>query len=96
MKKPTVTKTSGNAKVLGNAKVNGKSYDICFFPKKPAKKQAQPKSLRISFELRQPLLQKYLSRKQMRELHCGGKLSHNLIIAEIIAEVLDPLDPSSD
>lgn len=94
-KKPILTQTSGNAVVTGDAKIHGEAH--CFYiKKKPTKVPEQPKSIRISLELRHPLLRKYLARKHARELRYGGKLSHNLIIAEIIAEVLDPPDPPSD
>ena len=52
----------------------------------------QPKEIKITLTLRQPLLGRYLSLKGQKEVRCGGKMSHNVIIAELIAAALDP-DP---
>lgn len=49
--------------------------------------------IRISLTLRQPLLEKYFSWKRGRELRCGGKLSHNVIIADLLAKALEPSNP---
>lgn len=51
-------------------------------------KSKQPDFIRVTLTIRQPLLRRYIQRKNLRELRGGGKLSHQVVLTEIISSAI--------